>query len=51
MPQIEFTDTKLKHLSTDKTTWFSDPTVKCLQLCVTAAGTKTWYVNKWDPTA
>lgn len=51
MPQTKFTDTNLKRLSADKTTWFSDPTVKGLQLCVTAGGTKTWYVNKWDPTA
>ncbi|PIE07822.1 MAG: hypothetical protein CSA74_05650 [Rhodobacterales bacterium] len=51
MPQIKFTDTNLKTLSADKTIWFSDPTVKGLQLCVTAGGVKTWYVNKWDSTA
>ena len=48
MPQIKFTDTNLKTLSADSTTWFSDPTCKGLQLCVTAGGVKTWYVNKWD---
>ncbi len=48
MPQIKFTDTNLKRLSAHKTTWFSDSDVKGLQLCVTARGTKTWYVNKWD---
>ena len=51
MPAIKFTDTNLKTLSADKTTWFTDPSVKGLRLCVTAGGTKTWYVNKWDPTA
>lgn len=51
MPQIKFTDTNLKTLSADSTTWFSDPTCKGLQLCVTAGGVKTWYVNKWDSTA
>jgi integrase len=51
MPQIKFTDTNLKTLSADATTWFSDPTAKGLQLCVTAGGVKTWYVNKWDSTA
>lgn len=51
MPQIKFTDTNLKTLSADATTWFSDPTCKGLQLCVTAGGVKTWYVNKWDSTA
>lgn len=51
MPSIRFTDTNLKTLSADKTTWFTDPSVKGLRLCVTAGGTKTWYVNKWDPHA
>lgn len=51
MPQIKFTDTNLKTLSPDRTTWYSDPTCKGLQLCVTAGGVKTWYVNKWDSTA
>lgn len=51
MPQIKFTDRNLKFLSADKTTWFTDPDVKGLRLCVTAGGVKTWYVNKWDPTA
>lgn len=51
MPQIKFTDTNLKTLSADSTTWFSDPTCKGLQLCVTAGGVKTWYVNKWDSRA
>ena len=52
MPQIKFTDTNLRALSSDQpTTWYSDPTVKGLQLCVTAGGTKTWYVNRWDPVA
>jgi hypothetical protein len=50
MPQIRFTDTNLKTLSADATTWFSDPSVKGLRLCVTAGGTKTWYANRWDPT-
>lgn len=51
MPQIKFTDTTLAKLSADKTTWFSDPSTKGLQLCVTAGGTKTWYVNRWDAQA
>ena len=51
MPQIKFTDTNLKTLSADSMTWFSDPTCKGLQLCVTAGGVKTWYVNKWDSAA
>lgn len=52
MPQIKFTDTNLKTLSsTAPVTWFSDPTVKGLQLCVTSGGTKTWYCNRWDPAA
>ena len=51
MPNIRFTDTNLKTLSADKTTWFTDPACKGLRLCVTAGGTKTWYVNKWDPQA
>lgn len=48
MPKIKFTDTAIKKLAVEKTTWFSDPTAKGLQLCVTKAGVKTWYVNKWD---
>ncbi len=48
MPQIRFTDTSVAKLEADKTTWFTDPTVKGLQLCVTPGGTKTWYLNKWD---
>lgn len=51
MPAIKFTDTNLRTLSADKTTWFTDPDVKGLRLCVTSGGTKTFYVNKWDPTA
>ena len=51
MPNIRFTDTNLKTLSADKTTWFTDPACKGLRLCVTAGGTKTWWVNKWDPMA
>jgi integrase len=51
MPSIRFTDANLKTLSADATTWFSDPSVKGLRLCVTAGGTKTWYANRWDPTA
>lgn len=51
MPHIKFTDSTLKTLSADKTTWFTDPSCKALRLCVTPGGTKTWYVNKWDPTA
>lgn len=51
MPHIRFTDTNLARLSADKTTWFTDPDVKGLQLCVTAGGTKTWYVNRWDSNA
>ncbi len=50
MPHIKFTDSNLKPLSADKTTWFTDPTVKGLRLCVTKGGVKTWWVNKWDPT-
>lgn len=49
MPQIKFTDTNVKTLSADKTTWFTDLTCKGLRLCVTKGGVKTWYVNKWDP--
>jgi hypothetical protein len=51
MPHIKFTDSKLKPLSADKTTWFTDPSCKGLRLCVTKGGVKTWYVNKWDPTS
>lgn len=51
MPQIKFTDAAVTRLGADKTTWYSDPTVKGLQLCVTAGGTKTWYLNKWDAAA
>lgn len=51
MPQIKFTDSALKTLSADKTTWFTDTNVKGLRLCVTKGGVKTWYVNKWDPTS
>ena len=51
MPHIKFTDSTLKKLSATKTTWFTDPTVKGLRLCVTKGGVKTWYVNKWDPTS
>lgn len=51
MPKIKFTDTNLGKLSADKTTWFTDPAAKGLRLCVTKNGVKTWYVNKWDPTA
>lgn len=51
MPQIKFTDSTLKSLSTTKTTWFSDPSCKGLRLCVTKSGVKTWYVTKWDSAA
>jgi hypothetical protein len=51
MPQIKFTDAAVAKLEADTTTWFTDPTVKGLQLCVTPGGTKTWYLNKWDATA
>lgn len=51
MPHIKFTDSTLKTLTVDKTTWFTDPSCKGLRLCVTGGGTKTWYVNKWDPTS
>ncbi|MEP4194611.1 MAG: tyrosine-type recombinase/integrase [Aliishimia sp.] len=51
MPHIKFTDSTLKVLVVDKTTWFTDPSCKGLRLCVTQGGTKTWYVNKWDPTS
>lgn len=51
MPNISFTDTNLRTLSSDQpVTWFSDPKVKGLRLCVTSGGTKTWYANRWDPT-
>lgn len=61
MPQItnkrgepsKFTDTNVAAATaiSGTKTWFSDPTCKGLQLCVTAGGVKTWYVNKWDATA
>ncbi len=51
MPQIKFTDSTLSKLSADKTTWFTDPTVKGLRLCVTKGGVKTWWVSKWDTAA
>ncbi len=59
MPQIidkhgnpsNFTDTNVGNLSADKTTWFTDLAVKGLRLCVTKNSVKTWYANKWDPTA
>lgn len=49
MPQIKFTDGEVAKLKVDATTWFTDPAVKGLRLCVTAGATKTWWVNKWDP--
>jgi len=51
MPHIKFTDSTLKTLAVQKTTWFTDPSCKGLRLCVTLGGTKTWYANKWDPTS
>lgn len=59
MPQItdndgkpsNFTDNNVARLKVDATTWFTDPACKGLRLCVTAGGTKTWFLNKWDPTA
>ncbi len=51
MPQIKFTDRNLQRLSADKTSWFTDPSVKGLRLCVTSGGIRTWYACKWDPTA
>lgn len=51
MPQMKFTDTAIAKLTADKTTWFSDPSAKGLQLCVTPNGVKTFYVNKWDKAA
>ncbi|MDJ0993804.1 MAG: integrase family protein [Dinoroseobacter sp.] len=51
MPKQKLTDGWIKSKSVDKTTWYSDTDAKGLQLCVTANGVKTWYVNKWDPTA
>ena len=40
MPRIKFTDPNLKTLAADATTWFSDPTCKGLQLCVTPGESK-----------
>ncbi|UUV06199.1 hypothetical protein [Ruegeria sp. YS9] len=51
MPQLKFSDSTLKTLSAIKTTWFTDPDVKDLRLCVTKGGVKTWWVNKWDSEA
>ena len=51
MPQIKFPDTNLKTLSADSPTWFSDPTCKGLQLCVTAGGVTKGCVNAWDSEA
>ena len=51
MPQIKFTDTAIRKLLVEKTTWYSDRNTKGLQLCATAGGTKTWYLNKWDSAA
>ena len=52
MPHIKFTDTNVGAIPTpDKTVWYTDPKQKGLRLCVTKTGVKTWYVNKWDPTA
>lgn len=51
MPQIKFTDTTIAKLTAEKTIWYTDPSVKGLQLCVTAKGAKTWYVNRWDTQA
>ena len=49
MPQMKFTDGEIKKLATPMaTTWYSDPSVKGLRLCVTKTGVKTWYVTKWD---
>ncbi len=54
MPKIKFTDTAVEKqcIAHDgKTTWYSDTETRGLQLCATAGGAKTWYLNKWDPTA
>ncbi|WP_170430678.1 tyrosine-type recombinase/integrase [Ruegeria arenilitoris] len=51
MPQIKFTDTAIRTLAVEKTTWFSDKSCKGLRLCVTPTGTKTWYVTRWDSNA
>ncbi|MFL4471560.1 tyrosine-type recombinase/integrase [Tateyamaria armeniaca] len=52
MPKIKFTDASVGAIPTPvKTTWFTDTAHKGLRLCVTKTGVKTWYVNKWDPTA
>jgi hypothetical protein len=46
---MKFTDGEIKKLATPMaTTWYSDPSVKGLRLCVTKTGVKTWYVTKWD---
>jgi hypothetical protein len=51
MPHTTFTDKNVGAIPVlDKTTWYTDPAVKGLLLCVTKGGTKTWWVNKWDPT-
>lgn len=51
MPHTTFTDKSVGAIPTPcKTTWYTDPSVRGLRLCVTKRGTKTWWVNKWDPT-
>jgi hypothetical protein len=54
MPKIKFTDTVVARdcvCIDGKTTWYSDTETRGLQLCVTARGAKTWYLNRWDPKA
>ena len=54
MPKLKLTDTAVekKCIAHDgKTTWYSDTKTKGLQLCVTPGGSRTWYLNKWDPNA
>lgn len=54
MPKIKLTDTVVTRDCVaigGKTTWYNDTETRGLQLCVTPAGARTWYVNKWDPKA
>lgn len=51
MPKIHLTDTVVQRdcvAIDDKTTWYSDTETTGLQLCVTPAGAKTWYLHIVD---
>ena len=52
MPKMNLTDTNVRNLPHQKTSWFThhDRSKPGLRLCVTSTA-KTWYVAKWDGAA